>query len=160
MPGNYSEGFDDCQADPTEPMGVYVTNGVTTTFHQGDPVTPPAHTPGKSSSCTYYTSLADLNSPASSPTASLFPSSVSASLSKASVASVKSLSNLNVVSTSSLGTITTLSHSTSQTGSGSIPGSTTSKNAGTSMRVEFALPRSLVAAIGGLVIGIWAVAHM
>jgi len=157
MPGNYSEGFDDCQADPTEPMGIYVTNGVTTTFHQGDPVTPPAHTPGKSSSCTYYATLSNVNSPAGSPTASLLPSSVSASLSRASVASVKSLSSHSVESTSSVGTITTLT--TSRTGSGPIPSSTT-HNAGTSTRVESALPRLLVGAIGGLVIGIWAVAHM
>ena len=161
MPGNYSAGFDDCQADLTEPMGVYVSNGVTTTFHQGDPVTPPAHAPGKSSSCTYYAALTNLNSPAVTPTASLLPSSVSASLSRESVASVQSVSSLSAASTSISGTITTPARSTTQTSAGgSTPSSTTSRNAATSTRVEFAFPRALVGAVGGLLIGVLAVAHM
>ncbi|KAF8319828.1 uncharacterized protein EI90DRAFT_3081590 [Cantharellus anzutake] len=71
MPGNYSDGFSSCQGDSTLPMGIYVDNGVTTTFHQGDPVTPSAHPPGASSSCTYYATLSNYNSPAPSFTGSL-----------------------------------------------------------------------------------------
>lgn len=47
MPANYNPGFDECQGEVGEPMGVY--NGVT--FHQGDAVTPDAHDPPKTSDC-------------------------------------------------------------------------------------------------------------
>ncbi|KAJ7895989.1 hypothetical protein B0H14DRAFT_3619120 [Mycena olivaceomarginata] len=39
MPANYNTGFDTCHADSGEPMGVYGTS----TFHQGDPITPDPH---------------------------------------------------------------------------------------------------------------------
>lgn len=167
MPGNYSNGFSSCEGDPTQPMGVYTTkvNGVvsTTTFHQGDPVTPPAHPAGKTSSCTYYTTLpnAENNAPASSPTASLLPSSVSASLSRASVQSVSTLSAESVLSTSSVGAATSFTGSTSRSGSGSLPSSTSSSNSASSVRrVAGAgmVPQALVATIGGLAIGGWMIA--
>ncbi|KAI0355847.1 hypothetical protein OH77DRAFT_267651 [Trametes cingulata] len=52
MPGNYAPGsFDRCLGDTGEPMGVYGTS----TFHQGDPTTPPAHPAPPTSSCTPFT---------------------------------------------------------------------------------------------------------
>ncbi|KAJ7229121.1 hypothetical protein GGX14DRAFT_488077, partial [Mycena pura] len=53
MPGNYDVGFDSCHADSGEPMGVYGTS----TFHQGDPVTPDAHPAPSRTSCTTVTSI-------------------------------------------------------------------------------------------------------
>ncbi|KAI0716990.1 hypothetical protein C8Q76DRAFT_726197 [Earliella scabrosa] len=54
MPGNYAAGsFDTCQGDTGEPMGVYGTS----TFHQGDPVTPEAHPAPATSSCNPVTSI-------------------------------------------------------------------------------------------------------
>ncbi|KAF4618516.1 hypothetical protein D9613_010017 [Agrocybe pediades] len=47
MPGNYDPGFEECKADSGEPMGVYGTS----TFFQGQPVTPAAHPAPSSSSC-------------------------------------------------------------------------------------------------------------
>ncbi|KAI0714300.1 hypothetical protein C8T65DRAFT_644642 [Cerioporus squamosus] len=48
MPGNYNAGsFDSCKGDTGEPMGVYGTS----TFRQGQPVTPPAHDVPATSSC-------------------------------------------------------------------------------------------------------------
>lgn len=49
MPGDYSAGvFERCLGDTGEPMGVYGAS----TFHQGDPVTPPAHAAPATSQCT------------------------------------------------------------------------------------------------------------
>jgi hypothetical protein len=48
MPGNYGNGFDQCLGDDGPPMGVYGSS----TFNQGEPVTPPAQAPGATSSCT------------------------------------------------------------------------------------------------------------
>ncbi|KAF8319825.1 uncharacterized protein EI90DRAFT_2624412 [Cantharellus anzutake] len=67
MPGNYSDGFSSCHGDSTEPMGLYVANGTTSTFHQGQPTTPLAHPAGASSSCTYFASLNTKNNPSPSP---------------------------------------------------------------------------------------------
>ncbi|KAI0760536.1 hypothetical protein C8Q74DRAFT_1208082 [Fomes fomentarius] len=54
MPGNYAAGsFDSCKGDSGEPMGVYGTS----TFHQGDPVTPDAHTAPATTSCNVVTSI-------------------------------------------------------------------------------------------------------
>ncbi|KAJ7163821.1 hypothetical protein C8R43DRAFT_254231 [Mycena crocata] len=53
MPGNYKTGFDTCHADSGEPMGVYSSS----TFHQGDPVTPDAHPAPSPTSCTTVTSI-------------------------------------------------------------------------------------------------------
>ncbi|KAI0754246.1 hypothetical protein C8Q80DRAFT_1093605 [Daedaleopsis nitida] len=54
MPGNYAAGsFDSCKGDTGEPMGVYGSS----TFHQGDPVTPDAHPAPATSSCNTVTSI-------------------------------------------------------------------------------------------------------
>ncbi|PPQ92264.1 hypothetical protein CVT25_008572 [Psilocybe cyanescens] len=53
MPANYGEGFENCQADSGQPMGVYGSS----TFHQGEPVTPSAHPIPPSSSCTPFTTI-------------------------------------------------------------------------------------------------------
>ncbi|KAJ7067883.1 hypothetical protein C8F01DRAFT_1116102 [Mycena amicta] len=53
MPGQYSAGFDSCSADSGEPMGVYGTS----TFHQGDAVTPDPHPAPSSSSCATVSTL-------------------------------------------------------------------------------------------------------
>lgn len=47
MPGNYQPGFDSCDADVSDPPGVYGTS----TFMQGDASTPSAHPAPKSSNC-------------------------------------------------------------------------------------------------------------
>lgn len=174
MPGNYSDGFSSCQGDPTEPMGIYTTtlpNGVvsTTTFHQGDPVTPSAHPAAKSSSCTYYPALtnADNNAPAPSPTASLLPSSVSAQLSRGSVSSVSAVSTASAESVSSLASVTSFVASTSRggasgSGSGAIPSSTSTQSnsafvTGPMGAHGSGISPALMSAIGGLVAGAWAI---
>ncbi|KAF9647665.1 hypothetical protein BDM02DRAFT_2538890 [Thelephora ganbajun] len=49
MPGNYNPGtFENCKGDSGEPMGVYGGS----TFHQGDPATPPPHPAPPTSQCT------------------------------------------------------------------------------------------------------------
>ncbi|KAJ7367824.1 hypothetical protein DFH08DRAFT_6447 [Mycena albidolilacea] len=47
MPANYNTGFDTCHADSGEPMGVYGTS----TFHQGDPITPDPHPAPSPTNC-------------------------------------------------------------------------------------------------------------
>jgi len=80
MPGDYSAGsFTSCEgSNSTEPMGVYGAS----TFHQGDPATPAAHPAAPSSNCKTFATVK--NQAAVTPSASLLPSSVSASLSSAS----------------------------------------------------------------------------
>ncbi|TFK49003.1 hypothetical protein OE88DRAFT_451481 [Heliocybe sulcata] len=54
MPANYSPGgFEQCQGDSGEPMGVYGTS----TFYQGQPSTPSAHAAPATSSCTTLSSV-------------------------------------------------------------------------------------------------------
>ncbi|KAH9037106.1 hypothetical protein EDB85DRAFT_656751 [Lactarius pseudohatsudake] len=53
MPGNYGPGFDQCAGDSGEPMGVYGGS----TFHQGDPATPPGHPAPATSSCSTTSSI-------------------------------------------------------------------------------------------------------
>lgn len=56
MPANYSPGvFEQCLGDSAEPMGVYGTS----TFYQGEPVTPSAHPIPSSSSCTFYSTISN-----------------------------------------------------------------------------------------------------
>lgn len=56
MPANYSPGvFEQCLGDSSEPMGVYGTS----TFYQGEPVTPPAHPIPSSSSCTFFSTISN-----------------------------------------------------------------------------------------------------
>jgi len=70
MPGRYENGFDTCQADTGEPMGVYGGS----TFHQGEPATPAPHPAPSSSACvttsTIGNGLAAVTSLASSASAS------------------------------------------------------------------------------------------
>lgn len=76
MPGNYDAGvFEDCKGDTGEPMGVYGTS----TFHQGDPSTPPAHPAPPSSQCTPFSTIGNLAAGATSSGASASPSSTSSS---------------------------------------------------------------------------------
>ncbi|XP_006463015.1 hypothetical protein AGABI2DRAFT_43698, partial [Agaricus bisporus var. bisporus H97] len=55
MPGNYDSGFDTCQADTGEPMGVYGSS----TFFQGQPATPPPHPAPSSSNCMTTSTIGD-----------------------------------------------------------------------------------------------------
>lgn len=47
IPANYGDGFESCEGQPAEPQGIYGTS----TFHQGDPLTPEAHPVAPSSNC-------------------------------------------------------------------------------------------------------------
>lgn len=53
MPGNYNPGFDQCDGDSGEPMGVYSGS----TFYQGDPATPPPHSAPATSSCMTFSTI-------------------------------------------------------------------------------------------------------
>jgi len=54
IPANYTEGiFESCDADNDIPMGVYGTS----TFSQGEPVTPSANPAASSSNCVFQTSI-------------------------------------------------------------------------------------------------------
>jgi len=54
MPGNYDQGvFENCVGNSGEPMGIYGAS----TFHQGEPNTPPAHPAPGSSSCQAVSSV-------------------------------------------------------------------------------------------------------
>ncbi|KZO96220.1 hypothetical protein CALVIDRAFT_481685 [Calocera viscosa TUFC12733] len=117
MPGDYSSGaFDSCDADNTEPMGVYGSS----TFFQGDPSTPDAHTPGASSNCHSVGTI--WNEAASPATATLLPSSVSASISSLSAESTKSAGTTSKSGTTNAGA--------SNTGTGSASPSTTAGHSG------------------------------
>ncbi|EJU02335.1 hypothetical protein DACRYDRAFT_43793, partial [Dacryopinax primogenitus] len=60
MPGNYDAGtFENCVGDSTEPMGIYVNGGTTSTFSQGDPTTPDAHPAGSSSDCSQLPTISN-----------------------------------------------------------------------------------------------------
>ncbi|ETW77938.1 hypothetical protein HETIRDRAFT_435869 [Heterobasidion irregulare TC 32-1] len=91
MPGDYSNGtFDRCAGDSGEPMGVYGTS----TFHQGDPVTPSAHPAPASSSCTPLTSIGNGLAVSGAPisTTSAASSTITGSSSSRTVASQTSSS--------------------------------------------------------------------
>ncbi|KAI0293369.1 hypothetical protein B0F90DRAFT_1941084 [Multifurca ochricompacta] len=53
MPGNYGKGFNKCAGDTGEPMGVYGSS----TFYQGQSVTPSPHPAPATSSCTTTSSI-------------------------------------------------------------------------------------------------------
>lgn len=56
MPANYAPGvFEQCLGDSAQPMGVYGTS----TFYQGEPVTPSAHPIPSSSSCTVFSTISN-----------------------------------------------------------------------------------------------------
>ncbi|CCA77371.1 hypothetical protein PIIN_11348 [Serendipita indica DSM 11827] len=55
--GDYEDGFTECKGDSGIPMGHYPQpDGSTSTFHQGQPVTPPAHPAPSTSSCKTFES--------------------------------------------------------------------------------------------------------
>ncbi|KAG8813684.1 hypothetical protein FRC17_001462 [Serendipita sp. 399] len=57
MPADYGEGFTECKGDSGIPMGLYPQpDGSTSTFHQGEGATPPAHPAPSISACTTYQS--------------------------------------------------------------------------------------------------------
>lgn len=58
IPGDYDDaGFTSCASDDVIPMGLYPqADGSTSTFFQGEPVTPSAHPPAASSSCSTFSS--------------------------------------------------------------------------------------------------------
>jgi hypothetical protein len=75
MPGNYDPGaFENCLGDSGEPMGVYGGS----TFHQGDPATPPPHPAPPSSSCKSVSTIGGLVATSSSakPSATSSPATV------------------------------------------------------------------------------------
>ncbi|KAM0746762.1 hypothetical protein T439DRAFT_329458 [Meredithblackwellia eburnea MCA 4105] len=62
MPGDYNTGFSVCQGDDGQIPGVYVTNGVTSTYFQGTDENhpspaPPAHPAPATSNCQYPASI-------------------------------------------------------------------------------------------------------
>jgi len=143
MPGNYSSGiFESCEAADTEPMGVYVNDGTTTTFSQGDASTPDAHTPAPSSNCVFVSTIS--NQAASPATATLLPSSVSASISSLSAASA-SRANSSKSSSSSAGASVTASGSASPSASGGHSGALSVLPAGDAAMFTF------LTAVAGLV---------
>ncbi|KAI0754238.1 hypothetical protein C8Q80DRAFT_1296968 [Daedaleopsis nitida] len=125
MPGDYSNSFDSCHGDSGEPMGVYGTS----TFHQGQPSTPPAHPVPPKSQCANANTIANgihvttPNSPAvttTSTTAALSTTSTPATtsaalvvLSTSTTSSVSSGSTSTAKPTSSTGTTTGGSATTS-----------------------------------------------
>lgn len=59
IPGQYGDGFTNCEGDSTIPMGLYPqSDGTTSTFRQGQPQSPPAHPAASSSLCTTLASFA------------------------------------------------------------------------------------------------------
>ncbi|KAH8926465.1 hypothetical protein BT69DRAFT_1347994 [Atractiella rhizophila] len=60
MPATYKTGtFESCKADDAQPMGIYtLSNGVVSTFHQGDKKTPDPHPEPSSSQCSKKSTLA------------------------------------------------------------------------------------------------------
>lgn len=76
MPGNYDAGvFENCKGDTGLPMGVYGTS----TFHQGDPVTPSAHPAPSSSLCTPLGTIGNIAQGTSSASVASMSSAVSGS---------------------------------------------------------------------------------
>ena len=100
MPANYNAGtFEKCAADSGEPMGVYGSS----TFHQGDPVTPAAHPAPSSSQCTTLTTIANnvhVGSGLSSAVTSVSTSSPVSSSGSASSVTASSSSSLSSASAS------------------------------------------------------------
>jgi len=134
MPGDYSAGvFERCLGDSGEPMGVYGAS----TFHQGDPVTPPAHAAPASSQCTTTSTIANglavsatttsTSSGVSATTTSVGASSTSSSGSASSTSSGASSGKVTSSATSS-GSQASGSTTKSSSSSGSSP--TTSNAAG------------------------------
>src|SRR5260221_2873600 len=141
MPGNYSEGFSTCQGDSTLPMGIDINNGVTKTFHQGDSSTPSAHPAGKSSECTYYSTLSNYGSSAPTPSGSLIKGSTVVSSSTATPSGASS-------SGTSKSTITTKPTGSSTSTGGSSTGAQ-SKSAGAAAAVPLIFEKATFGAFVG-----------
>ncbi|QRW02748.1 ricin-type beta-trefoil lectin domain protein [Ceratobasidium sp. AG-Ba] len=98
MPGNYKQGeFENCLGDSAQPMGVYGSS----TFHQGDPVTPAAHPAPGSSSCKAVSSVG--NGALTSSTASVTSTTAPAGGSGSSAATATATSSSNHASRQTLG---------------------------------------------------------
>ncbi|KIL64124.1 hypothetical protein M378DRAFT_1045249 [Amanita muscaria Koide BX008] len=94
MPANYAPGvFEQCLGDSGQPMGVYGTS----TFFQGEPVTPPAHPIPSSSSCTTLSTIGNGFFISGTSIATTNPASATAT----ATAAGKSGSGVSVSSTSS-----------------------------------------------------------
>jgi len=164
MPGDYDGGFTSCAGDSTEPMGIYVSEGAngqltTSTFHQGDPVTPAAHVAGKSSNCITSSTLPNVGAAAPTATASLLPSSVSSSLARASSIAAASASSLAGVTTSTPAAGSSAASQTSATtrSSGSlIPSATSAASSASAISLPTGLTTSVVLVVSALVGGVFA----
>ncbi|THH03063.1 hypothetical protein EW145_g6560 [Phellinidium pouzarii] len=115
MPANYDSGvFEDCAGDTGEPMGVYGSS----TFHQGDPSTPPAHPIPSSSQCTSLSTIgsdAAVSTTASgSQSTTVSTTTTSSSSRPSSTSTSSSISSISSsTSASSFKTSSSLSSSTS-----------------------------------------------
>ncbi|EJU02341.1 hypothetical protein DACRYDRAFT_22015 [Dacryopinax primogenitus] len=71
MPGNYDLGvFENCVGDTGPAMGIYVEGNTTSTFQQGQPVTPPAQPAPSSSQCSSFSTIQNGQTAAALPSAS------------------------------------------------------------------------------------------
>ncbi|EIN08212.1 hypothetical protein PUNSTDRAFT_52672 [Punctularia strigosozonata HHB-11173 SS5] len=140
MPADYDAGvFEHCQGDSGEPMGVYGTS----TFFQGEPVTPSAHAAPSSSLCTTLSTIGNgfaisgtsvISSAASSGTASggssssasstAPPSSSSSSSASASATSTTTGSSSSSGSSEPDSSVRSTLTSSTASGSGSASGAT------------------------------------
>ncbi|KAL7415678.1 hypothetical protein BDY24DRAFT_266839 [Mrakia frigida] len=118
QPGDYSSGsFDNCAGDAVEAPGVYGTS----TFYQGDAMTPDAHPAGATSQCTSFATIAnglDVNAAlpttaAATTTTAVTTFSTSTAATTSSTAAVVSSSPSVASSTSSIALTTTSSSSSS-----------------------------------------------
>jgi hypothetical protein len=160
MPGDYDAGFTSCQGDDTEPMGVYGSS----TFYQGEPTTPDAHTPGATSKCSTVSTIGSRNTVAIQANATTTTSMTSM---VANVTSSGSILSATSSASSSGGSVTAVvksavsSASGGAVASGSRSGSsgaaaTSSSTAGQARSVEGvgAWMAAVLGVIGGVVLAI------
>jgi len=138
MPGNYADNvLETCVGDSDLLMGIYVTAGVTSTFNQGDAVTPDAHPAASSSDCTTVKALSDAVAPSGN-----FSSSATTSANSTSATSTP------VSTTTSLITSTTVSGTPSTTsGSSSLPAATSAPASSGAMTIGSSTLAGLFAAL-------------
>ncbi len=113
MPGDYDMGFTACEGDDTEPMGVYGSS----TFSQGDAVTPDAHSPGASSMCTTLSTIGSGNEAIQSGSANATTTTISNSTTI--ITSSSMVSSVASGASASSSTITSVARSTSASSSAS-----------------------------------------
>lgn len=113
MPGDYDMGFTACEGDDTEPMGVYGSS----TFYQGDAVTPDAHSPGGSSMCTTLSTIGSGNEAIQSGSANATTTTISNSTTIMTSSSM--VSSVASGASASSSTITSVARSTSASSSAS-----------------------------------------